>query len=213
MLFCDRVDAGRQLAGSLKQYANNADVIVLGLPRGGVVTAAVVAKALNLPLDIIVPRKIGAPMNEELAIGAMAEDGEVMLDEKLVRVLGVREEYIDKAVFKERAEAERRLRVYRGLHPPLTLQNKTAIIVDDGIATGATMRAAIASAKAKGAKRVIVAAPVIAPDTLLKLQREADEVIYLDAPAYFAAVGQFYEKFEQTTDEEVIGLLHKNMKA
>ena len=212
MLFRDRVDAGEQLVPRLKQYANQAEVIVLGLPRGGVVTAAAVAMALKLPLDIIVPRKIGAPMNEELALGAVAEEGAVMLDERLTSLLGVSREYLDATVEKERVEAARRLHKYRGNRPPLNLNGKTAIIVDDGVATGATMRAAIASAKAKGARRVIAATPVIAPDTLVQLQREADEVVYLEAPSYFSAVGQFYEKFEQTEDEQVVALLHKIKK-
>ena len=212
MLFRDRVDAGEQLVPRLKQYANQAEVIVLGLPRGGVVTAAVIAKTLKLPLDIIVPRKIGAPMNEELALGAVAEEGAVMLDERLTSLLGVSREYLDATVEKERVEAARRLHKYRGNRPPLNLNGKTAIIVDDGVATGATMRAAIASAKAKGARRVIAATPVIAPDTLVQLQREADEVVYLEAPSYFSAVGQFYEKFEQTEDEQVVALLHKIKK-
>ena len=151
-------------------------------------------------------------MNEELALGAVAEEGAVMLDERLTSLLGVSREYLDATVEKERVEAARRLHKYRGNRPPLNLNGKTAIIVDDGVATGATMRAAIASAKAKGARRVIAATPVIAPDTLVQLQREADEVVYLEAPSYFSAVGQFYEKFEQTEDEQVVALLHKIKK-
>jgi len=207
MLFRDRVDAGRQLADRLKQYANQAEVIVLGLPRGGVVTAAAVAKALKLPLDIIVPRKIGAPGNPEFAIGAVGETGEVILDERVVKLFDIPAAYIESVATAERAEAERRLRVYRANLPPRELKDKTAILVDDGVATGATMRAAVRSVEAQGAKKIIVATPVIAADTLALLEREADAVVYVEAPADFGAVGRFYEKFDQTSDEEVVALL------
>lgn len=212
MMFRDRTDAGRRLAERLKQYSGQKDVTVLGLPRGGVVTAAVVAQALNFPLDIVVPRKIGAPGNEEFAIGAVSENGAVILDERIVSMLGIQADYIEQMRKREVQEAERRLRTYRGGLPERDLAGKMAVIVDDGVATGMTMRAAIASARTKSAKCVIVATPVIAPDTLVKLQPEADEVVYLDAPAYFGAVGQFYERFEQTSDEEVVRLLHENIK-
>jgi putative phosphoribosyl transferase len=209
MMFADRNDAGRKLATKLEQFNNQPGAVVIGLPRGGVVVACEVARRLNLPLDIIVPRKIGAPGNEELAIGAITEEGEAVLDEILVRELNVAPEYIAKTVAKEKQEAQRRLKLYRGDRAPLNLQNKTAILIDDGIATGATMRAAIKSAKYKKAAKIIVAVPVIAPDTLNKLRAEADEIIYLDAPMFLGAIGAFYEEFSQTEDKEVIGLMRE----
>jgi putative phosphoribosyl transferase len=211
MMFVDRKDAGQKLAGSLTRFKNQSDAIVIGLPRGGVVVAYEAARLLNLPLDIIVPRKIGAPGNEELAIGAITEEGEAVLDEMLVRELNVAPEYIAKTVAKEKQEAQRRLKLYRGDRTPLNLQNKTAILIDDGIATGATMQAAIKSAQNKKAEKIIVAVPIIAPDTLKKLQAEADEIIYLDAPMFLGAIGDFYEKFSQTEDREVIELMQEKI--
>ena len=211
MIFTDRRDAGRKLAGMLEKFQNQPNTIVIGLPRGGVVVACEAARRLNLPLDIIVPRKIGAPGNDELAIGAITEEGEAVLDEILVRELNVAPEYIAKTVAKEKQEAQRRLKLYRGGRGPLSLQDKTAILIDDGIATGATMRAAIRSAKNKKAKKIIVAVPIIAPDTLNKLRAEADEIIYLDAPMFLGAIGAFYEEFSQTEDEEVIELMREKI--
>lgn len=207
MIFKNRIQAGEELAKKLRQFKGSAETIVLGLPRGGAVVAAAVAKELGLPLDIIVLRKIGAPGNPEFAIGAITEDGEAVLDKAAIVAWQIPAEYIKQEITKETQEARRRLKLYRGERALLNLKNKTAILVDDGIATGATMAAAIISARAKGAKKVIVAAPVIAVDTLETLQKETDEVIYLDAPAYFGAVGAFYENFEQVEDEEVITLL------
>lgn len=204
-MFKDRADAGQQLAGKLMTYANRQDVVVIGLPRGGVVTAAEVAKALKAPLDIIVPRKIGYPGNPELAIGALAEEGITVMNPY---ASDVPQETIAQIVEKEKQEARRRLTVYRGERKPLDLRNKVAILVDDGIATGATMRAAIVSAKAKGALKIVVAAPVIATDTMIVLEEEADELIVLEVPAFFDAVGRFYENFSQTTDDEVIRVLN-----
>lgn len=210
-MFVDRKDAGQKLAGSLIRFKNQSDAIVIGLPRGGVVVAYEAARRLNLPLDIIVPRKIGAPGNDELAIGAITEEGEAVLDEMLVRELNVAPEYIAKTVAKEKQEAQRRLKLYRGDRTPLNLQNKTALIIDDGIATGATMQAAIKSAKNKKAEKIIVAVPIIAPDTLKKLQVEADEIIYLDAPMFLGAIGDFYEEFSQTEDRDVIELMQEKI--
>jgi len=210
-MFVDRKDAGQKLAGCLIRFKNQSDAIVIGLPRGGVVVAYEAARRLNLPLDIIVPRKIGAPGNDELAIGAITEEGEAVLDEMLVRELNVAPEYIAKTVAKEKQEAQRRLKLYRGDRTPLNLQNKTALIIDDGIATGATMQAAIKSAKNKKAEKIIVAVPIIAPDTLKKLQVEADEIIYLDAPMFLGAIGDFYEEFSQTEDRDVIELMQEKI--
>ncbi len=209
MIFRDRQEAGQKLAEKMRRLQGSLETVLLGLPRGGVVVAAEAAKWLRLPLDIVVTRKIGAPDNPELAIGAITEDGEAALDEAIIAAWQIPAEYIKQEIAKEKQEARRRLELYRSGRPALNLKNQTAILVDDGIATGATMRAAIASARAKGAKKVMVAAPVIAADTLEALQKKADEIIYLDAPAYFGAVGAFYENFEQVEDEEVIALLNK----
>ena len=207
MTFKDRQDAGQQLAAKLSKYKNKADVIVIGLPRGGVVTAAEVAKELKVPLDIIVPRKIGAPGNPEFAIGAITEDGEGIINQDTVAMYGIPQDYIDSTIAEEKKEAERRLKSYRGDRLPLKLEGKTVLLVDDGVATGSTMRAAVASAKAKKAKKVVVAIPVIAADTVSTIEAESDEVIYVDAPEWFGAVGRFYEEFDQTEDEEVIEIL------
>jgi putative phosphoribosyl transferase len=207
MLFADRYDAGKKLAQELSVYREIPDTVILGLPRGGVITAAEVAQKLHLPLDILVTRKIGHPDNPEFALGAVNEEGEVIYNTSFVPHLDFYEEFLQQAVKNEQKEAVRRLKFYRGNRPKLNLENKIAILVDDGIATGATVSAAIASLKKKKARKIVVAAPVIAQDTLRKLFRQADEVVYLSAPAYFGAVGQFYQSFPQTTDEEVIQLL------
>lgn len=200
------------MAKKLRQFKDSAETIILGLPRGGVVVAAETAKELRLPLDIVAPRKIGAPGNPEFAVGAITEDGEAVLDKAGIIAWQISADYIKQKIAKEKQEARRRIELYRGNRALLDLKNKTVILVDDGIATGATMRAAIVSARAKGAKKVIVAAPVVATDTLKTLQKEADEVIYLDAPIYFGAVGAFYENFEQVEDGEVISLLNQRGK-
>ncbi|MBI4992363.1 MAG: phosphoribosyltransferase [Candidatus Harrisonbacteria bacterium] len=209
MIFKDRQDAGKKLAAKLLKYKNNPDVIILGLPRGGVIVAYEIARELNLPLDVVVPRKIGTPGNPELAIGAITEDGQNFFDEKMINDYRIGKDYINDEIEKEKTEAERRLKIYRGKRQPLNLKSKIAILVDDGIATGATMIASIRSAKNKGAKQVIVAVPTTASDSLKKISQEADRVIYLDAPLLFFAVGEFYQDFPQTTDAEVIELLSK----
>lgn len=210
MTFRDRVDAGRKLAAALEQYRSASDAIVIALPRGGVVVGAEVAQALSLPLDIVIPRKIGAPGNPEYAIGAIAESGDPVWDHQAISLTDASEEYLAKVVAKERAEAQRRLTTYRGDRPPRTLRGKTIILVDDGIATGLTMRAAIATIRSEGASRIVLAVPVAAADSIAKLRddlRLSDEIIVLHAPQWFGAVGAFYDMFEQTTDEEVITLL------
>jgi putative phosphoribosyl transferase len=210
MIFKNRVEAGQKLAEKLKNYKDKKDIIILALPRGGVVTAYAVAKELNLPLDLVVPRKIGAPFNEEYAIGAITESGEGIFDQEAIATVGATKEYLDKKITEEKKEALRRLKTYRKNRPPLDLKDKTVIIIDDGIATGLTMRAAIKSVKEKNAKKIIVAVPVTAKESLETVKKEVDEVIYLDAPEYFGAVGAFYENFGQTTDEEVIDLMEKS---
>jgi putative phosphoribosyl transferase len=209
MIFKDRIDAGQKLAEALEKYKNAKDTVILALPRGGVVTGFEVAKELNLPLDIVVPRKIGAPGNPEFAIGAITETGEGIFDEETIKTYGISKDYIENETKKEKAEAERRLKLYRGERPCLVLKDKTVILLDDGLATGLTMRAAIKTVKTHEPKKIIVAFPVGASDSIEILKREADEVVYLDAPFFFGAVGAFYEEFGQTTDEEVIELLRK----
>jgi putative phosphoribosyl transferase len=206
MLFKDRQEAGRKLAAALSLYKWAKKTLVLGLPRGGVVVAHEVAKSLGLPLDVIVPRKIGAPHNPELAIGALAGDV-VFLDAKIISALAVSQSHIDQTVAAEKKEAERRLALFRKNKPPQNFHGLTLLIVDDGIATGATMRASIGALKKSGAAKIVVAIPVGPPDTLAILMNEVDEVVCLYTPASFYAVGQFYDSFPQTTDEEVIGLL------
>ena len=204
--FKDRVDAGKRLANALRNIVGKG-AIVLAIPRGGVVVGFEVAHSLGLPLDVIIPRKIGAPDNPELAIGAMTEDGTILLDESLVSYLGVPEGYVKGESNRQKLEIERRLKLYRGDVPYPTLRNRDVIIVDDGIATGSTMKAALASTRKRGAKSVIVAIPVGPSSTIQQLEKEADHVVCLYMPELFQAIGQFYEDFAQTTDEEVIRLL------
>lgn len=207
MTFRNRTDAGRKLAAALERYRTTKDAVIIALPRGGVVVGAEVAKALSLPLDIVVPRKIGAPGNPEYAIGAITESGEPVWDRQSVSLTDASEEYLHKTVEREQKEAQRRLTTYRGDRPPRTLRGKTVILVDDGIATGLTMRAAIATIRSEGAARTVLAVPVAAADSLGQLRREVDDVVCLYAPQWFGAVGAFYDAFEQTSDEEVVALL------
>lgn len=200
------------MAAVLEKYKNRDDVVVLALPRGGVIVAYEVARVLKAPLDIVVPRKIGAPGNPEFAIGAITESGEGIFDEAALEYLQVDEDYIRKTVMEEQKEAKRRLKVYRCGRKAVPLRDKIVILIDDGIATGATMRAAIKSVRTRGAVKVLVAVPVIPADRVPLFEKEVDELVYLDAPYDFAAVGQFYEYFEQTTDEEVIGIMEKFSK-
>lgn len=209
IMFKDRYEAGKKLASQLKKYKRLRDTVVLGLPRGGVVVASQIAHELKLPLDILVIRKIGAPFSPELAIGAIDDEGHETLNENVIQSLQIDEIYVKEESTKQQDRAIAQLKLFRGDKPTLDLNNKTVILVDDGLATGATMKAAIFSARSKGAKKIVVAVPVAAPDSLDKIQKETDEVFYVDAPFHFAAVGSFYENFEQTTDEEVIELLRE----
>jgi predicted phosphoribosyltransferase len=186
--------------------------IVLAIPRGGVVVGFEVAHALNISLDLIIPRKIRAPDNPELAIGALTEDGTVILDDELVKYLQVSEEYVREESERQRLEIERRLKLYRGDAPYPSLENREVVIVDDGIATGSTMKAAVASVRMRGAKTILVAVPVGPFSSIEELKREADNVICLYTPEPFYAIGQFYEDFTQTSDEEVRRLLMLSRK-
>jgi len=204
-LFENRTEAGKRLASKLRDVAKNA--IILAVPRGGVVVGFEIAHTLNFPLDIIITKKIGAPGNPELAIGAVAEDGTYLLDGGLVQMLGVSRSYIEAEIERQKTEIKRRLLTYRGDAPDLRIEGLTVILVDDGVATGSTLKAALRSLKNRGAKSVVVAVPVGPLDTISELQQEADRVVFLSTPDPFYAIGEFYENFEQTTDEEVIELL------
>jgi len=212
-IFRDRAAAGRVLAAALGAYAGRDDVVVLGLPRGGVPVAAEVAGYLGVPLDVLVVRKLGAPGQEELAIGAIGEGVVRVLNTELVRRLDLREEEIARIAAREERELERRVTSYRGDHAALAVAGKTVIVVDDGLATGATMRAGLQALQSMGVARIIAAAPVGAPDSVASLRPDADEVVVLEEPESFQAVGQWYEEFGQTSDDEVRALLTHNRRA
>lgn len=209
-MFKNREQAGKILAEKLITYKNCSDAIVIALPRGGVPVGFIIANALHLPLDITCPRKIGAPFNEEYAIGAITETGEGEFDEEALQLYPISQAYIDKKIAQEVQEAKRRLQFFRDALPPREIENKIVILVDDGLATGSTMTAAITSMKAEGADKIVLAVPVAPPETLDKMQDLVDEVICLETPASFQAVSQFYEEFGQTAEEEVKELLRKN---
>jgi putative phosphoribosyl transferase len=211
-VFADREEAGFLLAGELGSYAGRDDVVVLGLPRGGVPVAAAVARALGVPMDVLVVRKLGAPGQEELAIGAIGEGGVRVLNAGVVRSLGLSDSDIDGIAAREGRELERRVSAYRGGHEALEVAGKTVIVVDDGVATGATMRAGLQALGTMGAAKIVAAAPVGAEDSVAGLEREADEVVVLEVPEWFNAVGQWYENFGQTTDEEVRDFLAQNRR-
>lgn len=210
IIFHDRRQAGQALAQIIRDEWSDAisrdDPIVLGLPRGGVPVAFEIARALRLPLDVFVVRKLGAPGQEELAMGAVASGGGIVLQGDVVRSLQISAETIDAAVARERIEIERREAAYRDSRPPLRLQNRAVILVDDGLATGATMKAA-ARALRPLARRILVAVPVAASGTCEELRREVDRLVCVESPEPFHAVGEFYRNFDQVTDEEVRVLL------
>ncbi len=205
--FRDRRDAGRALAGRLSSYAGRGDVTILALPRGGVPVASEISRALGLPLDVFLVRKLGVPGHEELAMGAIASGGARVLDSEVLRAYRVSEEELARVTAAERRELDRRETAYRPDRPALDVQGRTVILVDDGLATGSSMRAAVAALAPLSPARVVVAVPVAPRSTVLSLEREADEVVCLEMPEPFLAVGMFYEDFEQTSDEEVRDLL------
>ena len=205
-VFTSREEAALQLVNKLKKYKGKKDAVIIALPRGGVVLGNILAKELNLPLDIMAPRKIGAPDNPELAIGAICE-GKVFVNTNMVRMLGINSVYIEKVSEEEKEEEERRVNLYRKKKKPLDLKGKLVIIVDDGIATGATIRVAIDAIKHHRPAKIVVAIPVASPDSVQVLKEEVKEVICLQTPAEFMAISQFYKDFPQVTDETVIKLL------
>jgi putative phosphoribosyl transferase len=207
MLFQDRREAGKALAQELASLKGTPGMLVLGIPRGGVVVGHEIAEALDAPLDVYITRKIGAPHNPELAIGAVASDGTLLIDDKLARRLGVSQEYIDQEADNQKKEIERRLAEYRGERPPPDLKGKVIILADDGVATGATTLATIRAIKSQEPAELILAVPVGPRDSIETLRPEVDRLVCLHAPEIFWAVGAFYNVFDQTTDAEVKALM------
>jgi putative phosphoribosyl transferase len=207
MLFLNRKEAGIKLAEKLSQYAKNPIVLVLGLARGGVTVAAEVARVLDVPLDVFVVRKLGFPGHEELAIGAIASGGASVLDCEIIQGYGIPDEVVDAIQESERRELERREHAYRGDEPPADVIGRIVILVDDGIATGSSMRAAIAALRPRHPAKIVVAVPVAPASTVRRFEREADEVICVSTPKQFLAVGEWYADFQPVTDREVRRLL------
>ncbi len=205
--FKNRKEAGRKLAEALADLKDARDVVVLGIPRGGVEVADEVAKALNAPLDVAITRKLGAPGNPELAIGAIGSDGSVVLDDEAISALRISRDYLDREISRQAEEVRRRSMAYRGGRPPIPLEGKRVIVVDDGLATGSTMLATVRTLRGSNPREIIVAVPVAPPEAVHRLEKEADRVVCLMTPAYFWAVGMFYEDFTQVSDEEVQALL------
>jgi len=208
MLFQDRRRAGGMLAEMLDHYRDK-HPLILAVPRGGVIVADPLWKQLGGELDLIITRKIGAPYQPELAIGAVSGDGFIMLNEQLISRLNVDRDYIKKTAEKEQAEIQRRLKDYRGNRPMPKIDDRLVILVDDGVATGYTLLAALRSLQERKPLRLVLAVPVGPPDTFSVLDREVDELAYVQAPAHFAAVGQFYREFNQVSDNEVKAVLHR----
>jgi len=204
-IFANRREAGLELAAALESLRGQ-DVVVLAIPRGGVEVAAAVADALEAPLDVVIPRKIGAPGNPELGLGAVAEGVEV-LDERLIRMLGVDQAYLRAEIAAQQEETARRSAAYRRGRQPVDVEGKVALVVDDGVATGGTAAAAVRWARRKGAARVVLAIPVAPRDAVHRLEAEADQVVALATPEPFFAVGQWYTDFPQVSDDQVVGLL------
>lgn len=210
MVFKDRKEAGVLLAEKLKGFKGQPDVIVLALPRGGVVTGFEVARSIGAPLDVLIVRKIGFPGQEELAIGAVSETGTVVLNRNIIDPYHVSEEYIKKEVERQKGEIARRIDKYRGGKSLTGLGGKTVILVDDGVATGATIKAAIETLKHERIKKLVIALPVAPPGTARELEAMADKFICLETPEFFMAVGSFYHDFRQVEDEEVVEMLRKS---
>jgi len=204
--FTDRLEAAQLLAQALQEYRGSRTV-VLGIPRGGVVIASLIAHALGAEVDIVLARKLGAPGNPEFAIGAIAEDQKLFLDEPLLVQLNVTSEYLSEEKARQLAELKRRIRLYRPVRPKVPLQGRTVIVTDDGVATGATMQAALWTIRQEAPERLIAALPVGPGDTVKRLAAFTDELLCLRAPTFFGAIGQFYKQFEQVEDDEVLAIL------
>jgi putative phosphoribosyl transferase len=205
VIFSDRSEAGARLAEALGHLADE-QVVVLGVPRGGVEVAAEVARLLRWPLDIVVPRKVGAPFNPELGLGAIAP-GVRVLDEGMLKTLNVDRDYLENEIASQEEEIRRRTEAYRGDRDPVEIDGRVAVVIDDGVATGGTSAAALRWARERGASRVVLAVPVAPREAVMRLAKEADEVVCLATPDPFFAVGQWYEAFPQTSDGEVVALL------
>ncbi len=211
-MFVDRRDAGVQLISRLKEYKDQHGVIVLSLPRGGVATGYEIARSLNIPLDIVIVRKIGFPGQPELGIGAVSETGTVVLNTSIISTYGVPKEYIEREVSRQKEEISRRVKLYRKGKRLPSLEGKTVILVDDGVATGATMKSAITTLKEENLKKLIVALPVAPPGVVKELEQMVDIFICIETPFDFMAVGSYYHDFTQVSDEEVINLLERSAK-
>ncbi|MHB0867126.1 MAG: phosphoribosyltransferase [Thermoleophilia bacterium] len=204
MFFENRKDAGERMLSLLEEYRGAADTLVVGLPRGGIVVALEIAVALNLPLDVWVTRKIGAPLNPELAVGSVDSDGNLTLDDNAIRMYEISDRYIRQELESQQAEVKRRYQSYRGAEQAPDVSGKTVIVVDDGVATGFTMVAALQSIKNNNAAKIVCAIPVASPRIMRKLGDLADEVHCISTPSYFGAVGEFYRNFDQVSDDEVM---------
>ena len=209
--FKDRQEAGKELARALMDYRGK-DVMVLGMPRGGVVVAKEVAEAIGAPLDIVVTRKIGAPGEPEFALGAITQEGDVIVDKQAAESVGATDEYLQEEARRKKSEVKERMRSLRGDMPYPSLERKTAIIVDDGMATGNSMRAAVQSVRKRGPNEVVVAVPVAPKEAVAELFREGTRVVCLEQPRFFFAIGEFYKNFEQVEDSEVRELLESEWK-
>lgn len=211
-MFLDRVHAGKKLAQLLTQYAGRNDVVVLGIPRGGVPVAFEVAQALHAPLDILLVRKLGTPGQEELAMGAIASGGVRIVNEDVVHSLGISEAELESAIATQRAELQRREELFRGVRPPVSVRDKTVILVDDGIATGSSMLAAINALRSLQPKKIVVATPVAPSHANAQMMSLADEFVCVISTEWFFGIGQFYKSFPQTGDQEVRDLLSRGGK-
>lgn len=216
MLFRDRQEAGRLLAEALeflRPEAAAGNVVVLAIPRGGVVVGYEIACALNAPLEVYVTRKVGAPDNPELAVGAVASSGDVVLDEDLIHNLRISRSYVEDEIARQRGEIARRLSLYRGHRSPVELRDRIAVLADDGVATGSTILVAVRGLRSRPLQQLVLALPVGPPDTLARLEQEVDRLVYLHAPEPFWAVGAFYSVFHQISDQEVTRLLEEASKS